>query len=94
MRLINADVVLKDIEDLRKSPWYNAKFLSDERRLGMKEGMDIVKDICIQHGETIDAIPIEWIKEWLLSCDVTYKRLAIESLLKDWQAEQRRRNEE
>ena len=41
----------------------------------------------------LNAIPIEWIEEWLLSCDVTYKRLAIESLLKDWQAEQESRNE-
>lgn len=47
----------------------------------------------IDEQPTVDAIPVQWIEEWLLSCDVTYKRLAIESLLKDWQAEQEKQND-
>ena len=94
MRLINADVALKDIEDLRKSPWYNAEFLSDERRLGMKEGMDMVRDVCIQHGEVVNAIPVEWIDQFIDKNRGYISRVTITWLLDDWRAEQRRQNEE
>ena len=94
MKLINTDVVLKDIEDLRKSPWYNAKFLSDERRLGMKEGMDMVRDACIQHSETVNAIPVEWIDQFVEKHRGYISRVTITWLLDDWRAEQRRQNEE
>lgn len=58
MRLIDADALLKDIEDLKKSPWYLAGYISDERRLGIKEGLDMISSI-IRHSPTSDAEPIK-----------------------------------
>lgn len=51
-RLIDADEVLKDIDDLRKSPWYN-----DKRGNGFEylihEAVDMVQDLCILDAPTI-----------------------------------------
>lgn len=51
-RLIDADKVLKDTEDLQKSPWYN-----DERFMKMQylihEGVETVRDLCIKKAPTI-----------------------------------------
>lgn len=61
MRLIDADALLKDTEDLKKSPWYLAGYISDQRRLGMKEGLDMASS-CSKHATTIEAIPVEFIE--------------------------------
>ena len=56
-KLIDADVVLKDIEDLRMSPWYNANYLSEQRHLGMKEGLDMA-EACVRYATEAEAIPV------------------------------------
>lgn len=61
MKLIDVDALLKDIEDLKRSPWYLADYISDQRRLGMKEGLDMVSS-CSRHAPTIEAIPVEFIE--------------------------------
>lgn len=57
MRLTDADVVLADIDALKSSPWFKAEYISDERRLGIKEALDMMSSI-IRHSPTIDAEPI------------------------------------
>ena len=59
MRLIDADVVVKDIADLMRSPWFCAK----EGFPWRKEAVEIVRDLCVIKEPTVEAIPIEWIKE-------------------------------
>ena len=50
--LKDADKVLKDIEDLQKSSWYN-----DERFMKMQylihEGVETVRDLCIKEAPII-----------------------------------------
>lgn len=63
MRPIDEKNLLADIEGLKKSPWFNADYISDERRLGMKEALDMMSSI-IRNSPTIDAEPIrrgKWI---------------------------------
>lgn len=60
-RLIDADAVLKDLDDLKKSPWYH--FDNPFVRQGMRECMEVVEEACIKDAPTVDAIPVEWIKQ-------------------------------
>lgn len=61
-RLIEADAVLKDLDDLKKSPWYH--FDNPFVRQGMRECMEVVEEACIKDAPTVDAIPVEWIKKY------------------------------
>jgi len=46
-------------------------------------------EICevIDGAQTIDAVPIDWIKEWCLSQDLEYVRFAITKMMYNWKAE-------
>lgn len=57
MRPIDEKNLIADIEGLKKSPWFNADYISDERRLGMKEALDMMSSI-IRNSPTVDAEPI------------------------------------
>ena len=88
MELIDAEVVLKDIEDLRMSPWYNAIYLSEQRQLGIKEGLDMA-DACVRYATEVEAIPISWIEQygeenWF---DYGTQYNAITEMLKAWERE-------
>ena len=88
MRLIDGDALEKAIYEWMpkdQETWMDSK-------IPPIENLVVSIMMTIQEQPTVDAIPIEWIEEWLLSCDVTYKRLAIESLLKDWKEEQEKEN--
>ena len=60
MRLIDADVVVKDIADLMLSPWFCAK----EGFHWRKEAVEIVRDLCVIKTPTVEAEPVrhgKWI---------------------------------
>lgn len=64
MRLIDADALMDDINELKKSPWYNnafrIDFLSDINgsRVVRSEAIDIVQRLCIDDAPTIDAVEV------------------------------------
>lgn len=57
-RLIDADKAERDIEELRKSDWFNAPYLSKERKIGLSEAFDMIQSVCIKHAPTVDAEPV------------------------------------
>ena len=64
-RLIDADKAERDIEELRESDWFNAPYLSKERKIGLSEAFDMIQGVCIKHAPTVDAEPVrhgKWIK--------------------------------
>lgn len=71
MRLIDADGVLADIDALKSSPWFNAEYISDERRLGMKEALDMMSSI-IRNSPTIGAIPVGFIFDKMSTINSEY----------------------
>lgn len=56
-RYIDADVVLKEVEELKKSPWYN-----DDYGFGTKQarqdGVGVVVDLCIKQAPTADVVKV------------------------------------
>ena len=56
MRLIDADALLHEIGEPKKSPWYN------ENYCGMfstrKEAVEIIEDLCINDAPTVDAVEV------------------------------------
>lgn len=58
MRLIDADKAERDIEELRKSHWFNSPYLTKERKIGLSEAFDMIQGVCIKHAPTVDAEPI------------------------------------
>lgn len=81
MRLIDADAVLKDLDDLKKSPWYH--FDNPFVRQGMRECMEVVEEACIKDAPTVDAIPVEWIKE-KISNNKGFYNSSLRRLLDEW----------
>lgn len=63
MRLIDADKAERDIEELRKSDWFNAPYLTRERKLGLSEAFDMIQGVCIKHAPTVDAVPVSYIQQ-------------------------------
>lgn len=68
MRLIDADMVLKDIKDLQESPWHNNGAKSDSlclqnQYVGRKEAVEIVRDLCVVNAKEVQAIPLDKIKQ-------------------------------
>ena len=57
MRLTDANKLLADIEALKKSPLFNADYISDERRLGMKDALDMISSI-LRNSPTADTEPV------------------------------------
>lgn len=58
MRLIDADKLIDDLSDLKKSPWANEPWLSDQRKLGMREAIDMIQSIVRVDSQTVDAEPV------------------------------------
>ena len=55
-RLIDADALLNDISDLKKSPWFHENYF-DHKNI-RKEAIEIVEQLCIDKAPTIDAVPV------------------------------------
>lgn len=51
MRLIDADHLLSEIAELKKSPWYN-NFISGEELRARIEAVEIIEDLCIKKEHT------------------------------------------
>lgn len=51
MRLIDADHLLSEIAELKKSPWYN-NFTSGEELRARIEAVEIIEDLCIKKEHT------------------------------------------
>ena len=56
MRLIDADHLLSEIADLKKSPWYNADY--NHEKYIREEAIEVVEDLCIKQEPTVQAVPI------------------------------------
>lgn len=95
MRLKDAEKLLTDIEALKKSPWFNADYISDERRLGMKEALDMISSI-IRNSPTIDAVPVEFIRHWIHALNhgrrngKVWAAMVLQALLDAWAREERK----
>lgn len=70
MRPIDADAVLHEIGELKKSPWYNDDSYPGSHAV-RKEAVEIVEDLCIKDAPTVDAVEVVrcreckwWWKEW------------------------------
>lgn len=62
MRLIDADDLLKEIEELKKSPWFNngrGGCVLHGLYLERKEAVEMVEDICIKQAPTIKTFTLE-----------------------------------
>ena len=53
-RYIDADKLLREIDKLKKSPWYNDDFGISAIRLARHDGLEIVVDLCIKRAPTAD----------------------------------------
>lgn len=72
--LILKDNVLKGIEELQKSSWYNTGKEPNRdfpfphlEYIARKEAVEIIRDLCIKQEPTVDAEPIRhgrWVTEW------------------------------
>lgn len=60
MRLIDADKVLSNIEELKKSPWCGDSvfvgYLENFDSTIRKEALDMVADVCIRSAKTVDPV--------------------------------------
>lgn len=63
-RLIDADALLNDISDLKKSPWFHENYF-DHKNI-RKEAIEIVEQLCIDKAPTIDAVPVVRCKDCFL----------------------------
>ena len=55
MRLIDADALLHEIEELKKSPWFNDDSYPGSHSV-RKEAVEIIEDLCIKDAPTVDAV--------------------------------------
>lgn len=65
MRLIDADKLLKDIEELKLSPWFNRGKMQNDNfpflhtlYLERKEAVEIVEKLCINDAKTITPLEL------------------------------------
>lgn len=61
---IERDLLLAEIKELKKSPWYNGGYGTYERNI-RREAIDIIVDLCIRPAPAADVQEIkhgEWIK--------------------------------
>ena len=96
MNLVDKDDILKDIEDLQKSPWFNDGHgaPSNERYFIRKEAVEIVRDMCVKVAPIVDAIPVEWLIKRCIRADDESDmdmRDCIGVLVDEWQKEQEAR---
>lgn len=57
MRLIDADALLHEIEELKKSPWFNDDSYPGSHAV-RKEAVEIIEDLCIKDAPTVDAVEV------------------------------------
>ena len=93
MKLVDKDDILRDIEDLQKSPWFNDGHgaPSNERYFVRKEAVEIVRDMCVKVAPTIDAIPVEWLEDKELDYRTIGDKMfsdAFAVVIGEWQKEQ------
>lgn len=95
-RLIDADKAERDIEELRKSDWFNAPYLTRERKLGLSEAFDMIQGVCIKHALPVDAIPVEWLYD-LADKKEEEKDIKLSAMIKGvvalWKMEKREQND-
>lgn len=95
MKLIDADVALKDLENLKKSPWYH--FDNPFVQQGMRECMEVVEAVVIEDAPTVDAVPVEYILKQIVKLErskgQSYPAICYRHLLEVWQMENERREE-
>lgn len=61
---IERDLLLAEIKELKKSPWYNGGYGTYERNI-RREAIDIIVDLCIRSAPAADAQAVKhgkWIK--------------------------------
>lgn len=71
---IERDLLLAEIKELKKSPWYNGGYGTYERNI-RREAIDIIVDLCIRSAPAADVQEIkhgEWIKMDIIPDDVDY----------------------
>ena len=86
MRLIDADALEKKLHEFALDEWNQRATTSWSN--AFLECEDIV-----YNAPTVEAIPIEWIKEWVNNyCDRNQEKL-IEILLRTWNKTRRREDE-
>lgn len=52
---IEREALLKDVEELKKSPWYN----NDKAgRIARRDGVNVVVDMCIKQAPAADVVPV------------------------------------
>ena len=56
MRLIDADALLQEVDELKKSPWFNKNY--DWARFVCNETMEIIESLCIDTAPVVDAMPV------------------------------------
>ena len=92
MRLIDADKLIKDLSDLRKSPWANMPYISADRKFGISEALDMIESIVRCEQPTIDAIPIQYIlttiRQWNRD-GYAESAEALEILVMNWDKEKK-----
>lgn len=62
---IDRDLLLAEIEELKKSPWYNGGYGTYERNI-RREAIDIIVDLCIRSAPAADVQEVKhgkWIKD-------------------------------
>lgn len=50
---IDRDLLLAEIKELKKSPWYNGGYGTYERNI-RREAIDIIVDLCIRPAPAVD----------------------------------------
>lgn len=70
-RLIDADAL---------RAWFSDHSVYDEFPVGYIMGL-------LDDQPTVEAIPIEWIHEYIETADLEYKRIALRGVLVQWQLE-------
>lgn len=71
---IERDLLLAEIKELKKSPWYNGGYGTYERNI-RREAIDIIVDLCIRSAPAADAQAVKhgkWIKMDIIPDDVDY----------------------
>lgn len=86
MKLINADALHDDLRAKKK--W----IIKRKGKFNVGYTYDQVH-FAIDDQTTVEAIPIEWIKEWIEEHHEYASRVTITWLLDDWKEEQEKQNE-
>ena len=75
VKIIDADKLIKDLSDLKKSPWANMPYLSADRKFGIRESLEMIESIVRCDKQTVDAVPVircKDCKKFVIEEDETY----------------------